>query len=149
MSSATPPPLPRTPEWALITYAQAAVYLAPTMFFGTFWLIHSVPKIDRIWQTTGLVNTKLGFLIGAVRFFEAWGPPIMAGIVFLILLLEWRARFWPSWRRPVVVIVTMAITMTMTLALLLTATSSLISADYVVSREKHFREKLQQSDKSE
>jgi len=113
---------------------------------GSFWLTFCVPRLERLWGTTGLEDTKLKWLIQTMRFFQQWGTLVLSGMVLLILLLEWRATFWSKWRRPVIVVGVMTINLGMMLVFLLTATASVIAADYVAARSTHLREKSEKTE---
>jgi hypothetical protein len=107
MSSHTsPPPLP-DPNSALRTYLGAVALLIPTIFFWLFAMTFLVPKLEQIWQLAGLNGSKAQWLMDVSYGLKQHFQFIVASVVVVLLLLEFRWSAWPRHRRAVVAGITL------------------------------------------
>ena len=106
MNSQAPPPLP-DPNSAFRTYLRAVALLIPTLFFWLFSIAFLVPKLEQIWQLARINNSKAQWLMDASYGFKQYFHFIIAGVVVVFLLLEFRWAAWPRYRRTVVACVTL------------------------------------------
>jgi hypothetical protein len=102
-----PPPLPKKsdPAWeAIRLYLLAFFYLLPSVFVSNFALAYLLPRIERLWEDSGLNTSKLQWLMKAVE-------GMMPGLVFFALgfgvfaiVSEFAWTRWRRYRRPVVTV---------------------------------------------
>lgn len=106
MNGSTPPPLP-DPNSAWRTYLRAVALLIPTIFFWLFALTFLVPKLEQMWQVAGLNASKVQWLMDLCDGLKQNFTFVVAGVVGVLLLLEFRWAAWPRYRRTVVACVTL------------------------------------------
>lgn len=93
------------PRWA--TYLKGAAFVVPAIFLWMVSAIFLVPKLKEICKQAGFPFTPSfwdlthsNFL--TISFFAEHGLLIAAGIMFMLILLEWRSSKWPRFRRATV-----------------------------------------------
>jgi hypothetical protein len=94
------------------TYFKAAIFLMPAAFIWLFSVVFLLPKLDEFCHAAGLAVFSIDqgpaifravAGIGQVMvFLTAHGFIICSGVVFVFMLLEWRSRAWPRYRRTTV-----------------------------------------------
>jgi len=81
------------------TYAKAVALLLPAVSLWGFSGVFLFPKLETIWRDAGFDNpTALG-VMGASNFLMSHAVLISAAIILIFVLLEWRNRGWPRYRR--------------------------------------------------
>lgn len=82
------------PTW--VTYARAAVFIAPAIFLWTFAVIFLIPKLQRICQEAGLAMPPVYRATNLIadHVLLTCGVPVV-----LLILLERRWSRWPQYRR--------------------------------------------------
>jgi hypothetical protein len=95
------------PRWA--TYLRATAFLAPAVFLWALSAVFVVPKLQEICRDAGLPERSAGLFwnlthtsIGTALFFREHGILIAGAMILMLVLLEWRARKWPRYRRAAV-----------------------------------------------
>jgi len=81
------------------TYLKAAAFLLPPVAIWAISCVFVFPKLKTLWRDTGIMDsTMLGFMRTS-NFFEEHGVLILAAVIALLGLLEWRLSLWPRYRR--------------------------------------------------
>ncbi|HUR44453.1 MAG TPA: permease prefix domain 1-containing protein [Candidatus Saccharimonadales bacterium] len=96
------------PSWA--TYLKASGFLAPALILWTLAALFVIPKLQQICQQAGLPDhagfgtlwnvTHVNILL--VNAFRAHGFMMLAGLITVLVVLEWRMQNWPRYRRAIV-----------------------------------------------
>jgi|SRR6185369_9824769 len=86
------------PRWA--TYVKASTFLIPAVLLWFMSVLFVLPKLEQISLDAG--GFALPSIIRIPVALTRHGVLIWAVIVALLVLLEWRAKFWPKYRRAVV-----------------------------------------------
>lgn len=82
------------PRW--VTYAKAAVFLAPAICLWSFATVFLFPKLQMICQQTGVVLPSFYRVVA----YAAGNQLFMVGaFILLFVLLEWRWEGWARYRR--------------------------------------------------
>jgi hypothetical protein len=99
----TSPSIPE-PGWA--TYLKGAAFAVPALFLWTLSAVFIVPKLQQIARDTGLptsgdpgVWNLTRTTVGLTLFFREHGLLIAGALVAFLILLEWRSKKWPRYRR--------------------------------------------------
>jgi type II secretory pathway component PulF len=127
MNSQTPPPLP-DPNSAFRTYLRAIALLIPTVVVWLFANTFLLPKLEYIWQLAGLTGSKAEWLMDASYAFKQHFRTIALGVVVVLLLLEFRWRAWPRYRRTVVACATLFFHTAVLVGIATVATAALLAA---------------------
>lgn len=98
MSVPLPPPLPDRNS-ALRTYLRGFALLVPTWCVWIYAHTVLLPKLEHIWEITGLTHSKAQWLIEGSRALMQHTHFVFAGVVLLLVLLEFRWDGWPRYRR--------------------------------------------------
>ena len=93
------------PAWA--TYLKAAASLVPALFLwkmSTVWIMPRLMEICRSAVGVGEASfwKVTHFNFGIMSLFQAYGILIAGAIILMLILLEWRSRKWPRYRRAAV-----------------------------------------------
>jgi len=86
------------PRWA--TYVKSAVWIIPALFIWTASCVLVLPKLKEICVASGTAFPKPVLLALAVS--EAVKNNFILGtlvVLAALILLEWRSRWWPRYRR--------------------------------------------------
>ena len=81
--------------------------LVPTTLVWLFAMTFLVPKLEQIWQLAGLTNSKPQWLVDSLYGLKQYFHFFVAGVVSVILLLEFRWAAWPRYRRTVIACATL------------------------------------------
>ncbi|MBI2928971.1 MAG: hypothetical protein HYY24_25180 [Verrucomicrobia bacterium] len=94
----TPTAAPKIePAWK--TYLKTAAFLIPPIAAWGFSAVFLFPKLKEIWREACFQNLTAHRVLDASNFLLAHGLLISAVIVAVLVLLEWRHRAWPRYRR--------------------------------------------------
>jgi hypothetical protein len=90
------------PRWR--TYLRGAAFSIPALFILAFSSVFLLPKLETLWRDAafGASSEMAPSAIAAVRlaYFVTQHLVVIAVIVITVLvLLEWRSRRWPRYRR--------------------------------------------------
>jgi hypothetical protein len=89
-----------SPEPGWRTYLKAAAFLTPPV---AIWALSSVfvfPKLKQVWVNAGFADSTLLGFMRTSDFCMRHGALLGAGLIALLLLVEWRkGRWWPRYRR--------------------------------------------------
>ncbi len=93
------------PGWA--TYLKATASLVPAVFLWAISVMFVMPKLQQICSSAAGVGDAsfwkvTHFNFGIMSLFQAYGILIAGAIILLLILLEWRSRNWPRYRRAAV-----------------------------------------------
>ncbi len=86
------------PGWA--TYLKAAASLVPAVFLWAISVVFVMPKLKQICGEAG--GLALPAIIRIMIGLTEHGIIIAGTIILLLVLLEWRSRKWPRYRRAAV-----------------------------------------------
>jgi hypothetical protein len=91
------------PRWA--TYARAAALLGPALFLWAVATVIVAPKLREVCLSAGFQGDEepqfIRQLFGAMGFLLQHWMMVAGAIVVMLILLEWRSRRWPLYRRAV------------------------------------------------
>lgn len=127
MSSHTPPPLP-DPDGAFRTYVRAVALLIPTIFVWLFATTFLVPKLEQLWKDAGLTGSKAQWFMNATYALKQNFTFVLAGVVVVLLLLEFRWAAWPRYRRVVVASASLFFHTVVLVGITMIATAALLAA---------------------
>lgn len=94
------------PRWA--TYFRAGAFLAPALLLWAMSAVFIIPKLQQICRDSGIADgasTIWGMTrsnIWAVNTFREYGVWAVAGLILVLVGLEWRSSKWPRYRRAAV-----------------------------------------------
>ena len=134
MNSQAPPPSP-DPNSAFRTYLRAVALLIPTVFIWLFAITFLAPKLEQLWRDTGLTGSKAQWLMDASDAFKSNFYFVVAGVVVVLLLLEFRWAAWPRYRRVVVACATLFFHTAVLVAITTIATAALLAAPLLLKHK--------------
>src|SRR5437667_3385967 len=82
-----------------LTYLKGGIFILPALLFWTFAHIFIFPKLQQIWRDAGFEAPTIQSIVRASNSFSEHGPLICAAVILVLILLEWRNRTWPRYRR--------------------------------------------------
>ena len=88
---------PRGGTWS--TYLKGAVFLAPPILIWTALVIFVVPKVKQICADAGAGPFTV---FGVMDFVQDNWMLIVAALLGLVVLLEWKSGLWRRWRNWVI-----------------------------------------------
>jgi hypothetical protein len=88
------------PAWT--TYLKNAAYVIPAFLFWTGSLVLVVPKLKEVCFASGTaLPGGIILVLNITQVFKEYALVITAIILTALILLEWRSRRWPRYRRMV------------------------------------------------
>jgi hypothetical protein len=115
------------PRWA--TYLKAAAFLLPAVLLWMLNMIFVFPKFQQLCALSQ-INLTVSFrtfiaLAVALKANFLW---LSLGLVFLLILLEWRATYWPRYRRAVFGIAAFSLNLAVLISISLIGVISVVAA---------------------
>ena len=127
MSPDVPPPLPNAAV-AWKTYLAATVFLLPVFAVWSFSTIFLSPRLEFIWQQAGLAHSRANWLLDTSHALKDNFRWVVAALVVLFVVLEYRVRAWPRYRRAVVASMVFVLNTLVLVGLTLLCISALLAA---------------------
>jgi hypothetical protein len=87
-----------------------------------------VPKLEKLWQDTGLTGSNVQWLMDASYLLRDNFYYVIAGMSVLLLILEFRWAAWPRYRRTVMACATLLFHTVVLVGITMIATSALLAA---------------------
>ena len=88
------------PGWA--TYLKSGAFIAPAIFVWSAFAIFVLPKLREICQKSEVVFPSfIRTVLGVSLFVHEHVVLFFGATALLLILLEWRSRSWPRYRRAV------------------------------------------------
>jgi hypothetical protein len=123
------------PGWA--TYLKNAAVVLPAFFFWIGSLIFVVPKLKEIYAASGTHLPPPLLIVlqvtDIIRINMIW---ITIALLAALVLLEWRARWWPRYRRMVFGVIAYFLNFTTLILLSLLAVAAVLAASNLLPHAK-------------
>lgn len=127
------------PRWA--TYLKGAAFLVPAILLWILTAVFVVPKLQQICAMAGLPQsgdaTFWGLTHTSIRttiFFAEHGFMIALTAAILLLVLEWRSRGWPRYRRAAIGVTAFVLNTVVLLCLFIMIIAALLAAPTLATR---------------
>ena len=127
-----PPPLPNA-GLARKTYLAGAIFLLPALTAWLFSTIFLLPRLELIWQQTGLVHSRAGWLLDASRLLKDNFYWALIALIAVFAALEYRVRAWPRYRWWVVATTVFLLNVAALVGLTLLCISALLAVPLVTA----------------
>lgn len=88
-------------ESRLKVYLKAFGFVLPALLAGQFVNVFVLPKLVYVQRDAGLSETQLSGMMNLAQFLSQHGTFMLWAMAGAILVMEWRARFWSRYRKPV------------------------------------------------
>ena len=73
------------------TYGKAAAFLTPALGAWAFCWAYLVPKLHVLWRDAGFTAESARVALGIASLITEHGVIISTGVIFALILLEWRS----------------------------------------------------------
>jgi len=131
---ALPPTFPHRPR-GLGVYVRTGVWLLPALVVWFFAHTILLPKLEQLWQDTGLTGSKAQWLMDISHGFHDHFYYVFAGASVLLVILEFRWRAWPRYRRAVMAVATFLVNLAVLVFLTTIATAALLAAPMLLKHK--------------
>lgn len=91
------------------TYVKAVVFVFPSVIIAQFINAFVLPKFMEVQRDAGISDAQLMNLITMARFSARYGVAFLALCAVFLLLMEWRFRLWPRYRKAVLGLLVFAV----------------------------------------
>jgi hypothetical protein len=115
------------PRWA--TYLKAAAFLLPAVGLWMFNMIFVFPKFQELCRLSQInLTVSLRTFIALAVALKANFLWLSLGLVLLLILMEWRATYWPRYRRAVFGVAVFSLNLVVLVAISLIGIISVVAA---------------------